>query len=267
MHRFSGQQRALTFVHRFLRMVDIRPTSDGEPGVTWLELLIAFELHGGKLEEAIHERAADNMARPAMTTRQLLVLFKALIRFILDTCGNELDAHFFQTSHASGTRLRALGIHHAMPSLNCMPAWSSSIAHLITQAVLRQKGRMTRAMIKSHADGCLELPWTNLTTKGIPAWRTVIAQGPFLSLQNDLALEGHNAFLPTLNRDSEFAFLFACPKCTCTRSVEKCSLLVRSGWGHILCKACHITTRSMTWRCVCGVPWHACTVHSQLVRN
>ena len=81
MHRFSAHQRALIFVHRFMRMVFIRPTSDGEPGVTWLELLIAFELHGGKLEEAIHERATVNMAHPAMTTRQLLVFVQSSCPF------------------------------------------------------------------------------------------------------------------------------------------------------------------------------------------
>ena len=67
-HRYSGNQRALTYVHRFLRMITIRPTREGEPGVTWLELLIAFEIHGGKLERSLQERTADDMARPDMTT-------------------------------------------------------------------------------------------------------------------------------------------------------------------------------------------------------
>ena len=81
-------------MHRFLRLLSIRPTLADEPGVTWLELLIAFEVHGGKLESAINERATEDMARPAMTTRQLLDFFKSLIRFVLETCGTELEALF-----------------------------------------------------------------------------------------------------------------------------------------------------------------------------
>ena len=207
------------------------------------------------------------MALPAMTTRQLLDLFKSLTRFIVETCGAELDTQFFRTSHANGTRLRTLAIHHAMPSLNCIPVWRNSVAHLITQAVLRQKGRMTRAMIRSHADGALELPWSSLSIKGIPGWRASTALGPILTLQRDLPNASPDESTQAANRDPEFSFLFACPKCASTRSVEKCSLLVRSGWGHILCKACRITTRSMTWQCVCGVPWHTCIVHSLLIRG
>ena len=137
-HRFSSNARALLYVHMFLRLVSIRPTMQDEPGVTWLELLIAFEAHGGKLEPAINERTADDMARPAMTTRQLLELFKSIVRFIIESCGNDLDAQFFRTSHANRTRLRSVAIHHAMPSLNFIPVWSNETAFVITQAVLRQ---------------------------------------------------------------------------------------------------------------------------------
>ena len=63
-------------------MVNLRPTFDEEPGATWLELYIAFELHGGRLEPSLHERARADMARPSMTTRQLLNLFKVLVRFV-----------------------------------------------------------------------------------------------------------------------------------------------------------------------------------------
>ena len=75
LHRSSGQQKALTYDHRFLRTISIRPTLEDEPGVTWLELVIAFELHGGKLQLALPERAAADKASPMSTTRQLLFLF------------------------------------------------------------------------------------------------------------------------------------------------------------------------------------------------
>ena len=39
IHRYSDQMRGLTYVHRFLRMICIRPTREDEPGVTWIEFV------------------------------------------------------------------------------------------------------------------------------------------------------------------------------------------------------------------------------------
>jgi hypothetical protein len=207
------------------------------------------------------------MARPAMTTRQLLIYFKQIIHFIMDTCGNELDAVFFRSSHSNGTRLRALAIHHSMPSLNFMPVWRNETAYVITQAVLRQKGRMTKAAMRAHADGTLELPWSSMNMKGIPSWRPSSSLGPTFTLQHEVHNNIHNNLESSIVCDPSFAHVFACPKCFCTRSVVGCSLLVRSGWGHILCKACRITSRSMTWQCICRVPWHTCAVHASTIRG
>ena len=146
-------------------MLHIRPTMLEEPGVAWLELLIAFEAHGWKLEPALNERNAADMVRPTLTTRQLLKQFKDIAKFIIETCADHIDANFFRSAVTNGTRLRAVAIHHSAPSINCIPAWSNEVAYIITQAVLRQKCRMTKALVKSHAEGTLELPWTSLNTK------------------------------------------------------------------------------------------------------
>lgn len=48
-----------------------------------------------------------------------------------------------------------------MTSVNFIPIWSNQVAYLITQALLRQKGRMTRAMVQAHDAGTLEISWKN----------------------------------------------------------------------------------------------------------
>lgn len=62
VYSFSEQQRAFTYGHRFLRLLRIIPSYADEPGATWLELLIAFEFHGGNVENSINEMAAGDMA-------------------------------------------------------------------------------------------------------------------------------------------------------------------------------------------------------------
>ena len=207
------------------------------------------------------------MARPAMTIRQQLVSFKGIIRFILETCSNSIDATLFRTSHVNGTRLRTLAIQHAMPSVNFIPVWCNDVAYLITQAVLRQKGKMTKAMVKAHEQGTLEIAWSNFNVKGTPSWRAATSQGPLYVLRNPPSDQHTGSALPPEFSPSNLCDLFSCPKCNATRSVEGCSLLVRSGWGHILCITCRITSRSFTWLCACGVPWHSCSIHAHRIRQ
>ena len=69
-------------MHRFVAFLIVRPLMSQEPGVTWLELLVAFEAHGGKLETPVAHRAPEDRAKPAKTARQLLVDFKALLKFV-----------------------------------------------------------------------------------------------------------------------------------------------------------------------------------------
>ena len=153
------------------------------------------------------------MARPSMTTRQLIDLFKKLVRFILETCSDEVDAKLFRTSRVNGTRLRTVAIHHAMPSVNCIPIWCNETAYIITRAILKQKGRMTKAMMTAHEKGTLELPWSNMNLKGVPSFRSVTSFGPVLSLQSHIMNRytiDPNAIAH--NNNPELSDYFACPK-------------------------------------------------------
>ena len=208
----------------------------------------------------------SDMAQPLSTTRHLLNIFKSMIRFVLETCATELDIKLFSSSNTNGIRLRQLAVHHAIPSINAIPAWTAPVAHLITQALLRQKGKFAKAYAKAHSEDRLELPWSSLSFKGIPAWRPVIAQGPMHMLDSHIQNNFVNdpSLLPEFSCDD---YVFSCPKCSATRDIRKCSLLVRSGWGHILCKTCRATSRSTHWHCKCNITWHFCSKHSQLVRK
>jgi hypothetical protein len=178
-----------------------------------------------------------------------------------------ISIRIFRASNVNGTRLRAIAIHHAVPSINCMPVWNNEVAYIITLSMLRLKCKMTRAHVSSHSAGTLDLPWSSLPFKGSPPWRATTSHGPTLTLLQDAHSDNNLHQSLHVNTDSELSRIFSCPKCMCSRDISKCSLLVRSGWGHILCFSCRATSRSMTWKCCCGVPWHTCPVHSSFVRG
>ena len=126
-----------------------------------------------------------------------------------------------------------------------------------------------RAMI-DHEQGTLELPWSNLSLKGVPTFRSITARGPVATLNVHLPNANSVDFVPFDNHvhdSSDSSYFFACPKCQAFRNISKCSMFVRSGWGHILCLTCKITTRSMTWNCMCNVPWHTCPGHAARFRQ
>ena len=55
-HKYTHCLHELCYVHRCVALLMIRRTMEGEAGVTWLELLVAFEAHGGKLETPVAHR-------------------------------------------------------------------------------------------------------------------------------------------------------------------------------------------------------------------
>ena len=175
------------------------------------------------MEPPVNERAAYDMARPMQTTRQLLHAFKTMVQFVIGTCADPIDANLFRATITNGTRLMALAIHHAVPSVNCIPAWNNEVAYIITQGVLRQQCRMTKALTRQHAAGTFELPWTNLNTKGAPSWRAATAQGPTFCLRNEIQSSNVLPLNLSHNRNSEYSHTFACPKCMCTRDISRCS--------------------------------------------
>ena len=122
------------------------------------------------------------MALPLMTLRQLLLQFKTMVRFIMETCSDEVDSQLFRTSMVNGTRLRALAIQHTLPSVNCIPIWNNHIAFIITQAIIRQKGRLSKQAARDHEQGTLVLPWSNLSVKGVPTFRSITSRGPVTTL-------------------------------------------------------------------------------------
>ena len=189
---------------------------------------------------------------------------------MIETCSDEVDIQLFRTSLVNGTRLRALAIHHTLPSLSCIPIWNNDIAFIITQAILKQKGRMSKRAMTEHEQGTLELPWSNLSLKGVPLFRAITARGPTTTLNEHYSNPNVSDHLPLdlHEHDSlDTSLFFACPKCHVFRNVSKCSMFVRSGWGHILCTACKITTRSMVWKCMCNHTWHTCPVHAARFRQ
>lgn len=192
---------------------------------------------------------------------------KALIKFVLETCADPVDLHLFASANTTGSRLRAIGVQHSLPSISMIPIWSSTAAQVITEGLLRQKGKLTRAMKVSHGEGVLRLKWSNMSVKGIPSWRPSLARELWLILQQDCVYDQHIWSEDGCIHDPAFLHEFSCPQCLCSRNVSKCSLLVKSGWGHIFCKSCKITSRSKTWMCICGGAWHTCPVHANVVRT
>ena len=64
-HKYSHCISELAYMHRIVALLIVRPLMSQEPGVAWLELLVAFEAHGGKLEAHVAHRALEERAKPA----------------------------------------------------------------------------------------------------------------------------------------------------------------------------------------------------------
>ena len=101
-----------------------------------------------------------------------------------------------------------------MPSVNMMPVWNSVTAQSITEGLLRQKGKLARAMKVSHAEGELRLKWSNMSVKGTPAWRPSLVRDLWPTLQHDTAYEQHVWNEDGCIYDPMFSRECSCPKCS-----------------------------------------------------
>ena len=150
----------------------------------------------------------------------------------METCSDDIDARLFLTSFVNGTRLRSVAIHQALPSVDCIPIWSNEVAYMITKAVIKQKGRMTTAMLADHEKGMLELPWSNLNLKGIPRYRAITSHGPTHVLKCHIANRASSNQTHRYSQNlPEFSDHFACPKCFASEAfqIAACVLAVDGG--------------------------------------
>ena len=139
-----------------------------QPGITWLELLILYEMHGGnkapesdkaqkrlnggthvtdEMGKALEEQRKAVRHRNAHMHRELEA-FKKIARKTTSECFENEDADLFRCSKSPINRLSCAGMSNKQAAIGAIPAISSSDADTVMRHILHQKGNASKAETK-----------------------------------------------------------------------------------------------------------------------
>ncbi len=255
-------------VWSFLAILRVCPVISPQSGVTWIELLIIFNMLGGPQD--LSRRELTQCLRPH-TTKQELVFFQSAVRAVVKHFVREDDQSLFKAPPTVQKRLLAVGFFTHAAKLAFLPLLSPAQQSQVTKALLALRGRFTNADAAAYSNGTLKLARIPLTLRRQPMWRK------HLHISNQLAVglppphppdQDHRpqrrADQVTCLEARQFfdTFRLVCRACNSHRACV--NVIPRSGytWAKLTCSACHKVTPANLWWCSCLTPWRSCPTHS-----
>jgi hypothetical protein len=293
-HRFASFQTLLEQVHAYMSQLLFVQRGEGDTnGTTWIEIFADFE-HSGYKQELTKQGLADEVASgghdhesqravkrwslwqhrtkrralkrmPAKANvtksiRAELEDFKSIFRFLILSSGDEIaKTSFCQNKFYRSRRLDVLGVQGHQPAVAASICFSVKASSMISEAILRQKAGMTskerrRITTKLGTQGSspIRIRDAKLITVGPPRWRAGASWPPD-------RIELPAKMVTPVGYSSR---LLTCPFCDTQAETAHLQLRERQGIRGVWCRVCRNQRRASTWKCMCGVGWQTCTVHS-----
>ena len=265
----------------FVTRLQIQPVGSNLQGITWIELLILYELRVGLVYPEF-KGAAHFAGTPI---KYLLRAFKKRIKTHVRECADNWVKMLFKPSKASDHRLSLLGYTHHSAHTSFLPVVSQEEARAISLCVLSLRMKVNDS-VKSNFDiNILSVVQRKISLHGLPPWRPVsrsvmkrvspvTTTNEYLqSVQACVALKRKAACIETrcemasCSARNAARFAISCPRCSAKRSAATANLMKTSAWRSLRCRSCAKTSSSRKWLCPCDQPWHQCAEHFRLVRE
>ena len=135
--------------------------NEATPGITWLELLVLFEIFGNTLEQdtgSSDEAQSSKGVAPRLSLNNNLQLFKQLFQYVAANCVNEVDGVYFRATKAPTRRLSSLAIYQNMPGIGSIPRLTDELAEAVARHNILAKGKhITQRKLGQLAVGGLVL--------------------------------------------------------------------------------------------------------------
>ena len=232
----------------------------GTQGITWLELLVLFFLHGGN-----HQLAglpATDDTEPVSSLRVLLAAFKRNVRKVVDSYIAVDSAHFFRPSKAGHLRLKSIGFaNHAAAIVGNISHISSVQAAEVVRILVGLRHKFTRNSTKLWNEGNLKLQAIRISYRIAPPLCHNSKLFPQLDIHTIAGWAASLAEEPVARPNSFFLF---CPNCVHHKEVSNIVLLRDGLWKALKCTNCNGHKSTRQWHCQCRIQWHSCLLHAGL---
>ncbi len=171
-------------VEGFLKALDLKPTSCGGRGITWLELYILYRASGNP--KPIANPVNVGFAKP--TLHQQMVAFKCTVRSIVKrTLDSGACEELFKPYAAHEQQFKGLAIEgvHAVVSFNV--ALSQHAQNYLATQLIKLSRRCSSNAIESFLSGEVGFKFTKLNIKGKAGWDdSICASNAVVSFKQDV---------------------------------------------------------------------------------
>ena len=120
-------------------------------GITWIELLILFELSGGNICQYAEGYDSETCAHFNLTI--MLSTFKRIVRSILARNFSDDSKHLFKPSKSNNLRLKGVGFANHISAVVSIPIIDESIRMRIAECLFSLHTRGTKHNLKALHQG------------------------------------------------------------------------------------------------------------------
>ena len=255
-----------TFVHiwAFLSKLVHMPVVHGQQGISWLELFILFELHGGALD--VKSQLTTKATCTRISTLKALGTFKLWAKRVITQCGDINVHNLYKACKVSKLRLKPLGFTTFVSCVCFLPVLDHEHAFALNSALLTLRGKVTRNTLCNLRNGMHKVLPRKLALRAAPPWRDMHLITHHLPGTIEAARAVHIVDEQELQARIRKAanFTIACPKCGHLKRVGHIRLFKSSKWTSLFCISCKAHCSSRRWQCSCNKLWLACEQHAIL---
>ena len=227
-------------------------------GMTWIECLILFFLHGGNEQLIGLPDAFDCQSKSSL--RLLLNTFTKNMRRLISNFLPEESHIFFKPSKAAQPRLKSIGFSNACAAMcGNVTNLTSEQKQAVSKVLVGFRHTFTRKSSLTWNQGSLMLKPVQFTFRSC---LTVTYNKLFAKLDS----QASDVFFTTLADDPIQAqptvFNLVCPACKVIKNAANIKLRTEATWKSIKCSTCMKYRTSRQRLCTCNHPWHSCPIHA-----
>ena len=268
-------------MHNFIRLSKWQPTTLGQNGTSWLELLLRYAtLKGSCYPPGYNDGPLDKLPK----LRQHLNAFTTLFKQVATTYVEPGDQQLFSPTRSKLCRLKHYGITNHMPCIAahlCLHEQDKLSLHTTLASLA---GDLTTTKVQALHQGTLRSKVQRLRfgrpLTGRLAHSTNTA-GDDAATEEEASPTTGEQPLPNFRerakqraeeqaeeiRSSEVkpaSLTLACHSCLSTRTLTCKQLLCGTSWKPLYCSNCSLSRKACKWLCTCEEPWHTCLIHRRV---
>jgi hypothetical protein len=195
--------------------------------------------------------------------QQSLHFRRQLLRFV-DIHLEPDQARLFKPVRSKDQRLLQYGVPHHVPCIGASLTLTETGASMMHTQLLALTGHDKPLHQRMSGQGLLWIIPSKVKMRGPPPWAKhctpeVLPKILLCKIRKQRVLDEADLCHGVTAAPTHFHL--SCARCSDLFNFAGISLVNKSKWTAIKCRACRITTKANLWLCSCNLPWPSCPSH------